>query len=225
MVESRAIYFGERIRAGVASGAWSENKMKLNTRGTPDAELCAFVASLPSEQLHWLLVTPPLGDNILDHAVECAACAGLVQAAGKDFFMSFSPKNRARISATTRSARAQYDAVVTERGTLDLAASDSYENVSERPPRVEIAAFKIQGVGFEAFEDPEGNVYLRGPVPSGAKEIYFGTEAFALTKSPEAEEVKVENLGSIDLEKFLGCHQDGLVGPPVRWSDEQHSGS
>lgn len=199
--------------------------MKHNKSSHSDAELCEFVASLPPEHLHWLIVTPPLGDNILKHAVECEACAQFVQTAGDSFYMNLPQHNKLRIGATARRGRARYDALAKapafaafNRGALELAASGEGVDSDESPGPVRIAAFDIQGTGFEAFEGAEGSVLLRGAVPPGAARIFLGPDAFVLTKGSASEEWEVENLGSLDLEQFLKHHHGDPEVFPIKFA-------
>jgi hypothetical protein len=200
--------------------------MKYNKNSHTDAELCDFVASLPPEHLYWLIVTPPLGDDILEHAVNCAACAQCVQTAADSFYTNLSQQSRLRIGAASRSSRARFDALVETRafnsgrgGTLELAASDGEADSNETSERVWIAVLKIQGSEFEALEGSEGNVYLRGQVPPRTTQIWFGQDAFKLVRCTASGEFEVENLGSVDLEQFLARHQDDPEKFPIRFAD------
>jgi hypothetical protein len=191
-----------------------------------DADLCAFVESLPSEHLYWLTVTPPLGDDILKHAAKCEACAQLIQTAGDNFYMSLSQPSRLRVASTARRARDRFDAEAKssafnalDRGTLELAASGEREDSNETRDRVRIATFDIQGTEFQALEGTEGNVFLQGPVPTLEKRIWFGRDAFVLKRSNASDESEIENLGSVDLEQFLALHQDDPEGFPIRFAD------
>ncbi len=44
-------------------------------RSTRLRSRCEFVANLSDERLAWLVMHPPLGDDILDHALTCESCA------------------------------------------------------------------------------------------------------------------------------------------------------
>jgi hypothetical protein len=139
--------------------------------------------------------------------------------------MKLSHHNKLRIGETAQRARAQYNALAKappfaaiNRGALELAASGEEVDSDESPGPVRIAAFEIQGAGFEAFEGAEGSVLLRGAVPTGAARIFFGSDAFVLMKGTASEEWEVENLGSVDLEQFLEHHYGDPEAFPIKFA-------
>ena len=51
-------------------------------------ELCGLVSILAPRELHLLVTTPPLGNDVLEHAMTCNACSYALQAAMEDNFKS-----------------------------------------------------------------------------------------------------------------------------------------
>lgn len=196
------------------------NIVKKNSQD--DISLCAFVESLPLGQLYWLITTPPLGDDILDHALSCDKCAGRVEQAGEDAFSSL-PLNEQRehreVARRILRQEARPASPTFRRDQLGLAASEGEEIPNETAGRVPFAAFDVSGKMIEALADVEGMVFLRGEVPSGAKKLYLGQDEFVLKRLSEMPEVEIENLGSVDLEEFLDRHRRDPKRFPIRFGE------
>jgi hypothetical protein len=67
-----------------------------NPRDTP-TDLCSYVRSLSDERLNWLISTPPLGLDLLEHAVHCEECGKRVEAIGDQDFASLPPQEQNRL--------------------------------------------------------------------------------------------------------------------------------
>lgn len=192
------------------------NIVKKNVKD--DAGLCAFVESLPPEQLYWMITTPPLGNDILDHAMACEKCARRVQEAGEDAFASVPVEEQAEYREAARRIlrREARQAGSTYRETLALAASDEEQPEDETPALVLFTTFEVEGKTIEALADAEGMVFLRGEVPAGAKKLYLGQDEFVLKRQGDAPEIEVENLGSVALEEFLERRAGDPESFPIR---------
>jgi hypothetical protein len=186
-----------------------------------DTGLCAFVESLPAAQLYWMITTPPLGDDILDHALTCEKCSRRVQEAGDDALASTPPEEQAQYREAARRIlrRESRQAGSTYREALALAASDEDEEESEEETagRVPFATLNIEGVSIQALADGEGMVFLRGEAPTGAKKLYFGQDEFVLKRQDDSPEIEVENLGSVVLEQFLERQRGDPEKFPIRF--------
>jgi hypothetical protein len=193
------------------------NIVKKNLKD--DAGLCAFVESLPAEQLYWMITTPPLGDDILDHALTCEKCARRVQEAGEDAFASTPLEEQAQHREAARRIlrREAGQTSSTYRESLALAASDEEQPKDETPALVPFATLNVEGLTIEALADAEGMVFLRGEVPSGAKKLYLGQDEFVLKRPGDAPEIEVENLGSVALEEFLDRRGGDRESFPIRF--------
>jgi hypothetical protein len=58
---------------------------------------CAYVRSLSDERLNWLISTPPLGLDLLEHAVYCEECGKRIKAIGDQDFGNLSPEEQKRL--------------------------------------------------------------------------------------------------------------------------------
>jgi hypothetical protein len=57
---------------------------------------CELIESLSEEKLDWLVANPPLGDDLLDHALICASCAAKIARAVRTATLSEPAQNPTR---------------------------------------------------------------------------------------------------------------------------------
>jgi hypothetical protein len=84
------------------------------------------------------------------------------------------------------------------RVSLRLAASNQKNNKVSK-----LVAFAEFG-DFTVFEDQlDGQVFLRGPVPEGARWVWLGKDRYEIQYSSETDMAQVVGLGSADMTEFL----------------------
>jgi hypothetical protein len=199
--------------------------MKIVKKNNPqdDVSLCEFIESLEPGHLYWLITTPPLGDDILDHAMSCHNCAVRIEEAGEAEYTSLPLEERRQYRETAlrilKREKEQQAAPGFVRERLAFAASDIEQSADGTADRVAFATFEVGGHSLEAMADAEGMVFLRGDLPAEARKLYFGNEGFSLKRGKDAQETEVEDLGSVDLEQFLERHHADPEGFPIRFGE------
>lgn len=215
---------------------------------TLDKPICDYVRGLSDERLKFLISTPPLGLDLLEHAAFCNECGKRIEELGNQVFANFPAEEQKELkdwaaafvarnfparshifkpdstTESTDSARTSSFIDVEKTGgphrEFRLAASESKDTLEPAGPSF-FGEFAVGSETFKIFELAEGertHILLKGPVPTGATRVVFGGDFGHLAEAGQGY-WEITEIASTDISDFLRNQlADPQQFPPVSFN-------
>lgn len=153
-----------------------------STLSKEHGDYCAYIRRLSDERLDLLISTPPLGQDLLEHAAFCDECGARLEAilnrSNEQFFASLPPESKTRLNnwaADFVKRNFPHARSVTK---ID-AARNEQDRVSKRPP-APAAPQKHRGVPLKLAAAPPSQKVTRQSEPRLFGTFYVEGQAFEL---------------------------------------------
>ncbi len=83
-----------------------------NENERAEKEICKFIKSLSGERLEYLITTPPLGQDLLEHATYCSDCGKRIEEVGDAVFKALPPEEKEAVMRAAVRVKRRFEEAV-----------------------------------------------------------------------------------------------------------------